>query len=136
MAKKKQFAGKKTKLAKLVLTEVLSRQIAEEENRSLPPSEPEASSRQFPLPWDGQEETGALSTFYTQITWELMKLHAELVGGQAAMISSQPTFIHKVAPSEAKLKRVLRQTGKDLADLVRRLSRPRQSTGGGDLEIS
>jgi hypothetical protein len=125
MAKKKQLAGKKTKLAKLPLTQVLAQQVGEAAPWGPPPAPPEPEPRQLPLTWEQAEEgaAGPLASAYLQVVQELAALLAELPRppGKPAWTPEVP--LPATIPPTLRLKQALRQARKDLGDLERFLSR-------------
>jgi hypothetical protein len=123
MAKKKQLAGKKTKLAKLPLTQVLARQTEETApwGRSLSAAEP--GPRQFSPSQEeaGRGTDGPLATAYFQVIQDLLALQSEMpVPGGVAW--RQPGSGSRALPSPARLKEVLLQAREDLRDLQHFLS--------------
>lgn len=127
MAKKKQLAGKKTKLAELPLTRVLSRQVEEEAapwGPTLPAGPPEAAARQISLTWEELEEgiAGLLSAAYLKIIQELADLQAALPppAGEAALPPDPAS--PATLPPLPQLKQSLRQAREDLRHLQHLLS--------------
>jgi hypothetical protein len=125
MAKKKQLAGKKTKLANLPLTQALAAQAAEASPWEVPALAPEPGCRQLPLSWEqvGQGINGPLALAYLQLIRELAVLQAELllpgvILPRAPLRQTQPTGISSVP----RLKVALHQALTDLQDLRRLLS--------------
>ena len=123
MAKKKQFAGKKTKLAKLPLTQILASQAAETAPWGPPPPAPEVDSRQLPLSWDGLEvgPNSPLAAIYCQVIQDLKRLRSELPpNGSAA--GDLDTSLPASLPAPPRLKQALHQAREDLQELQRFLS--------------
>jgi hypothetical protein len=79
MSKKKQLDGKKTKLAKLPLTEALSRQM-EEPASSSPVVVPEMKNAQPTFSWESLEEgaAGLLAAAYALVVQDLLSLKKEV----------------------------------------------------------
>ncbi len=129
MAKKKQLAGKETKLAKLPLTRVLAGQAAEEATApwgppALPPS-PETESRQLPLTWEqvGEGAAGPLAAAYLGVLEELAALQAEFPPTPGGTALNSPPPLPASLPSSHHLEQALRQAFKELQNLERLLSR-------------
>ncbi len=123
MAKKKQFAGKKTKLAKLPLTQILASQEGKTAPWGTPPPALEPDSRQIPLSWDGLEAgpNSPLAATYFQVIQDLKRLQSELPrNGSAAGNSATP--LPASLPAPPRLKQALHQAREDLQDLKRFLS--------------
>jgi hypothetical protein len=130
MSKKKQLTGKKTKLAKLPLTQALSQQMTEE-NSWDPASTPvdtaaapvETTINQMPLSWERVEEgaAGLLAATYILLIQEFQNLQSEFpdVAGEAgAELLSQPANV----PPIPQLKQTLSQIRDDLSELSRLLA--------------
>jgi hypothetical protein len=125
MAKKKQFAGKKTKLAELPLTQILASQAEATPSWDSPLGAPESDSRQLPLSWEGLEAgpTSSLAATYFQVIQDLKHLQSELpLTGTAADNPAPP--LPAGPPAPPRLKEALHQTREDLQDLRRMLSQP------------
>ena len=125
MSKKKQLNGKKTKLANLPLTRVLSQKMADAENwePQAPQAEEAGNNRQLPLSWESLEEdaAGLLAAAYLLILQDLVSLQAELT---VAPGQSQPPehAIPVNLPAAPLLKQALRHARTQLSDLYRALS--------------
>jgi hypothetical protein len=119
MAKKKQFAGKETKLAKLPLTQFLAGQTPEAPPGGPPPAAAEAESRQLPPSWEGVARGAAdpLAAAYLQVIQELVTLQSELPapGGEAALKPGH--LLPSNIPPPHRLKFALRRVQNDLRDL-------------------
>jgi hypothetical protein len=115
MAKKKQFAGKKTKLAKLPLTQVLAGQGGE----TAPGGQLLAAPAPQVLPLErGEGTTGALTPVYLNLVQELLVLRSHLS-------PASPEFRIFTLPGEAephRLQQVLRQARESLLQLYHCLS--------------
>jgi hypothetical protein len=121
MAKKKQFAGKKTKLARLPLTQALASQAEEEALWSSPPNPPLAVPTQIPLTWDevsaGRGEP--LATAFLALVRELAELKGALHAPQAV---NHRTFLPDGVPQAPRIMRALLQARQSLLDLQNLLS--------------
>ncbi len=118
MAKKKQLAGKKTKLAKLPLTRALAGH-AEEASPWGPSPAPAPSAPQTLAP---EPTNGPLAAAYLELVHELASLRSQL--GPDALPFSEPTLSQPSSLTEPlRLRRVLRLARKGLQDLHRLLSR-------------
>jgi hypothetical protein len=117
MSKKKQFTGKKTKLANLPLTKVLSRKMEEAEDHPSVLDLPGAD-KQLPLSWESLEEgaAGLLAAAYLLILQDLVSLQAEFLvpPGKSPEVHAIPVNL----PPMPYLKQALRQTREELSDLV------------------
>lgn len=125
MSKKKQLTGKATKLAKLPLTRVLSKKMAEAGEEPWDPlpaavGEAEPPDPQLPFSWDDLEEgaAGLLTAAYALICREVMALHA-LVHDRPAAAYPEPAG----APSLTEIKQALLLTKTELQELSRIFSR-------------
>jgi hypothetical protein len=125
MAKKKQLAGKKTKLAKLPLTRVLASQAEETPPWGPPPSSLPAASKQLPLSWEraGKGAAGPLAAAYLQVVQDLAWLQGELRASGGEAISNPGQKLPEAIPPAPLLQRALRQAYDDLKDLKWLLSR-------------
>ena len=126
MAKKKQFAGKKTKLAKLPLTQALANR-AEEGGLATAPLTPALSpSLHLPLTWDevgkgGGEPLGAAFLFLVR---ELADLTAQLQSNPSHSLVNHRFFLPQGVPGHLGLVHALREARESLQDLKGLLSRP------------
>jgi hypothetical protein len=126
MAKKKQFAGKKTKLAKLPLTQALANQ-AEGVGRATAPLTPAPSpSIRLPLTWDevgsgGGEPLGAAFLFLVR---ELADLTFQLQSSPNHSLVNHRFFLPKGVPGHLRLVHALSEARESLRDLKGLLSRP------------
>jgi hypothetical protein len=122
MSKKKQLSGKTTKLAKLPLTEALSRQMEE----AVPePPEPalQAESAQTAFSWESLEEgaAGLLAAAYALVVQDLLTLNREIPWTSAEAFPEAATHPAAKLPPH-QVRQALRQTKADLTDLSRFLS--------------
>jgi len=123
MSKKKQLSGKKTKLAKLPLTEALSRQM-EEAEPELPVAAPRLEKAQPTFSWESLEEgaAGLLAAAYALVVQDLLDLK-----NQVPWTSEEVLPAVEVQPSTNlpahQVKQALRQAKEELSDLHRLLSR-------------
>jgi hypothetical protein len=122
MSKKKQLDGKKTKLAKLPLTEALSRQM-EEPVDSAPVMVPEVQSAQPAFSWESLEEgaAGLLVAAYALVVQELLSLKNEVPWASEEAVPSVQILPRTGLPAH-QVKEALRQAKAELSDLHRLLS--------------
>jgi hypothetical protein len=122
MSKKKQLDGKKTKLAKLPLTEALSRQM-EEPAKNWPAVVPELKSAQPTFSWESLEEgaAGLLAAAYALVVQELLSLKNEVPWASEEVVSSVEIVPTTTLPAH-QVKQALRQAKEELSDLHRILS--------------
>ncbi len=122
MAKKKQLAGKKTKLAKLPLTQALSRHM-EETASDPPPAAPRVESLQPAFSWESLEEgaAGLLAQAYALMVQDLLNLKNDIPWTSAEVISAVTIKPSPNLPAR-QVKQALRQAKDDLSDLYRILS--------------
>jgi hypothetical protein len=122
MSKKKQLDGKKTKLAKLPLTEALSRQMEEPVVNS-PATVPEAKSAQPTFSWESLEEgaAGLLAAAYALMVQDLLSLKNEVPWASEEIVSSVQVVPSTGLPAR-QIKKALRQAKEELSDLHRLLS--------------
>jgi hypothetical protein len=122
MSKKKQLDGKKTKLAKLPLTEALSRQMEEPANNS-PVVVPELKSAQPTFSWESLEEgaAGLLAAAYALVVQDLLSLKREVPWASEEVLSSVEVVPTTNLPAQ-QVKQALRQAKEELTDLHRLLS--------------
>lgn len=122
MSKKKQLSGKKTKLAKLPLTEALSRQM-DEPATSPAVVVPQAESAQPAFSWESLEEgaAGLLTAAYVLVVQDLINLKGEVPWTSEEVLS--PKAMQPATPLPAQqVKQALRQAKEELSDLYRLLS--------------
>jgi hypothetical protein len=119
MAKKKQFAGKKTKLARLPLTQALSSQA--EGGTILSPPAPPSLSLLTPesLTWDevSRGRGGPLAAAFLFLVRELadLKLALQSSPGQAA--ANHRIYLPEQVPEPSGVVKALRQARQSLQDL-------------------
>jgi hypothetical protein len=122
MAKKKQFAGKKTKLAKLPLTQALASQV-EGGSLSTPPLSP---IRRQPLTWDevfagrGEPLVGA----FLFLVRELADLTSQLQSNPNPSVANPRIFLPPRVPGHTRLAHALSEARESLRDLKGLLSQP------------
>jgi hypothetical protein len=126
MAKKKQFAGKKTKLARLPLTQALASKA--EGGASLSPSPTPLLSffTQVPLTWDevGAGRGGPLVAAFLSLVRELADLKSALQSTQGPSVVNYRAFLPDRVPPHPRIMKALRQTRQSLRDLQSLLSHP------------
>jgi hypothetical protein len=113
MAKKKQLAGKSTKLAKLPLTQALARRAEEQELRE----------RALPVDISPSREdraSGPLAAEYLFLLQELSALRRQLTPGSAPPSPNPPLPYHLLGAKE--IRRALELARQSLHDLRRLLS--------------
>jgi hypothetical protein len=122
MSKKKQLDGKKTKLAKLPLTEALSRQMEEPASNS-PVVVPEMKSAQPTFSWESLEEgaAGLLAAAYALVVQDLLSLKKEVPWASEEVFSSVQIVPTTTLPAH-QVKQALRLAKEELSDLHRLLS--------------
>ncbi len=122
MSKKKQLDGKKTKLAKLPLTEALSRQMEEPVNNS-PVAVPELKSTQPTFSWESLEEgaAGLLAAAYALVVQDLLSLKNEVPWASEEVLTSVEVVPTTTLPAH-QVKQALRQAKEELSELYRILS--------------
>jgi len=122
MSKKKQLSGKKTKLAKLPLTEALSRQL-EEPAPDLPAAVPKVESVQPAFSWESLEEgaAGLLAAAYALMVQDLLSLKKEVPWTSEEVLPAVEIHPSTHLPAH-KVKQALRQAKEELSDLYRLLS--------------
>jgi hypothetical protein len=124
MAKKKQFAGKKTKLAELPLTRALEQKAGDgsawEELQTAAGTNP----RQLFLSLQraAEEAFEPLAAAYHQVMQELTVLQADLEPHRASSPSGPDPLLPHILPPARNLKQALRQARASLQDLHRLLS--------------
>jgi hypothetical protein len=126
MAKKKQFAGKKTKLARLPLTQALANQLEGGASGSPLPTSSLALSTQLPLTWE-EIEVGRgepLMTAFISLVRELAELQAELRAPLGSPAVNLRTFLPDRLPPQPQVRRALHQARQSLLDLQSLLSHP------------
>jgi len=121
MAKKKQFAGKKTKLARLPLTQALTSQAEGEATLSPPPPRSLSLFTQAPLTWDeiSAGQGGPLAAAFLFLVRELTDLKSALPGAAAAYYGH---YLPERVPQPVRIKEALRQARQSLQELQGLLS--------------
>jgi hypothetical protein len=126
MAKKKQFAGKKTKLARLPLTQALTSQAEAEAALSPPPSPPLSLSlfTQVPLTWDevSAGRGGPLAAAFLFLVRELADLKSALQSFPGPDVADHRIYLPNRVPPHAGIMQALHQARQNLQDLQSRLS--------------
>ncbi len=122
MSKKKQFSGKKTKLAKLPLTEALSRQMQEPAPEP-PATAPEVTNQQPTFSWESLEEgaAGLLTAAYCLVVQDLLSIKDEVPWASDEVLAASDILPKSPLPA-LQVKQALRQAKEDLSDLYRMLS--------------
>ena len=126
MAKKKQFAGKKTKLARLPLTQALTSQ-AEGGATLSPPSPPLLSPfTPAPLTWDevSAGRGGPLAAAFLFLVRELTDLKLALQSPRGPVAANHRIHLPDGVPHAPEIKQALRRARQGLRDLQGLLSRP------------
>ena len=126
MAKKKQFAGKKTKLARLPLTQVLASQAEGGASLSPAPGPPLSLFSQLPRTWDevGAGGGGPLVAAFLSLVRELADLQGELQSSPGPPALNHQAFLPDRVPPHPRIIQALRQARQSLQDLKSRLSHP------------
>ena len=124
MAKKKQFAGKKTKLAELPLTRALEQRAVDEAAWEELQTSAATGPRQLLLSLErsGAESGGPLAAAYLQVLQELTVLQADLEPYAPPSPTTPDPLPLAELPQPRNLKQALRQARKGLQDLHRLLS--------------
>ncbi len=124
MAKKKQFVGKKTKLARLPLTQALASQAEEGALWSPPPTPPLSVPTQFSLTWDevsaGRGEP--LAAAFLALVRELAELQGELHSPPGPPAVNHRTFLPDRVPQPPRIMHALHRARQSLLDLQSLLS--------------
>ena len=122
MSKKKQLSGKKTKLAKLPLTEALSRQL-EEPALLKPVVATKLDNAQSSFSWESLEEgaAGLLAAAYALVVQDLLSLKHEVPWTSEEVLSSAE-ILPSANPPAQRVKQALRLAKEELSDLYRMLS--------------
>ena len=126
MAKKKQFAGKKTKLARLPLTQALASQA---EAGASPAPRPTPALSLFPPPpptWDevSAGRGGPLAATFLYLIRELADLKSELQPPFGTAGVNPRTYLPDRVPSEPRIMEALRQVRQSLRALQNLLFQP------------
>jgi len=124
MAKKKQFAGKKTKLARLPLTQALTSQVEGGADLS-PPLRPLLSLfTQAPLTWDEVSAGcgGPLAAAFLFLVRELADLKLALQPSPGPGAANHRIYLPGRVPQTPGIMQALRQARQSLRDLQSLLS--------------
>lgn len=124
MAKKKQFAGKKTKLARLPLTQALASQIEDGASLSPPPSL--SLFTQLPRTWDevSADPGGPLVAAFLFLVRELADLKLALQPALGPAAANHRIYLPDRVPQPPRILHALRQARQSLRDLQSLLSHP------------
>jgi hypothetical protein len=123
MAKKKQFAGKETKLARLPLTQALTSQA--EGGATLSPPRPSLSLlAPDPLTWDevGAGRGGPLAAAFLFLVRELSALRSAVQSSPGVPEASHRIYLPDRVPQPPRIMQALRQARQGLQDLQSQLS--------------
>lgn len=123
MAKKKQFAGKETKLARLPLTQALTSQA--EGGATLSPPRPSLSLlAPEPLTWDevSAGRGGPLAAAFLFLIRELADLRFAVQSLPGAAEANHRIYLPDRVPQASGIMRALRQARESLQDLQTQLS--------------
>jgi hypothetical protein len=129
MAKKKQLAGKKTKLAKLPLTQALANQTEEPAPWGPPPVArpvvPSVAPRQLPFTWEEAQKgvAGPLAALYLHLVRELAALSSRLQPAVARAPDSHQNSLPPQVPPPPQILGALRLAREGLRDLRHLLTR-------------
>jgi hypothetical protein len=126
MAKKKQFAGKETKLAKLPLTQALTNQAEEEATLSRPSPSAFGLFTPPPLTWDEVNAGGGepLAATFLFLVRELTDLKSALQTSPSPPSGNHQIYLPDRVPQPPGLLQALRQVRQSLRDLQIFLSHP------------
>ena len=119
MAKKKQLAGKKTKLARLPLTQALTNQAQGGALWSPPPSPVLSPGTQLPRTWDevAAGRGGPVVAAFFSLVRELADLKAALQAPQESAGINFQAFLPYRPPQQPQVMQALRQARQSLLDL-------------------
>ncbi len=124
MAKKKQFAGKKTKLARLPLTQALTSQAEGETTPSPPPPLALSLFTRAPLSWDEVRagQGGPLAEAFLFLVRELTDLQSAVQASPGTNAANHRTYLPNLVPPPSGIKAALRQARQSLQELQSLLS--------------
>ncbi len=122
MSKKKQLSGKKTKLAKLPLTEALTRHMGEPDDEA-PVVVPRVEISQPAFSWESLEAgaAGLLAAAYVLVIQDLISLKNEVPWTSEEVLTPEEIQPNSPLPAH-QVKQALREAKADLSDLYRMLS--------------
>jgi hypothetical protein len=126
MAKKKQFAGKKTKLARLPLTQALTSQDESGADLSPRPRLSLSLFTQTPLTWDevSAGRGGPLAVAFLFLVRELADLKLALQSSPGSAAANHRIYLPGRVPQTSGIMQALRQARQSLRDLQSLLSQP------------
>jgi hypothetical protein len=126
MAKKKQLAGKKTKLAKLPLTQALASLTGEASPEGSSQLLPVSGSRQLHPTWDelGTGPRDPLTATFLFLVRELADLQSQLRSNHQPATVNLRTLLPAGVPQPSRLAQALRQAKQSLLDVQSLLSTP------------
>jgi hypothetical protein len=126
MAKKKQFAGKKTKLAKLPLTQALVNLAAGEAPFAADPSPASSINPQLPIPVDeiSARRGELLTAAFLFVVQELDDLMAQLHANPETSRVNHRSYLPEQVPQNSLMLHSLREAQQSLSDLRGLLSHP------------
>jgi hypothetical protein len=126
MAKKKQFAGKKTKLARLPLTQALASRDEVEASSPPPAAPPLLVPVQRALTWDevGAGRGEVLAETFLALVRDLADLRAVLQTSRETPAADHRALLPEAVPPPPRLTDALRQARQSLLDLQGLLSPP------------
>ena len=126
MAKKKQFAGKKTKLARLPLTQALTSQAEGGATLSPVPRPSLSLFTQAPLTWDevSAGRGGPLAAAFLFLVRELADLKLALQPSPGPAAANHRIYLPDRVPQHPGIMQALRQARQSLQDLQSLLSHP------------
>ena len=124
MAKKKQFAGKKTKLARLPLTQALTSQAEGGSTLSPLPFPSLSLFTPAPLTWDevSAGRGGPLAAAFLFLVRELAELQLALQSSPGPAGANHQIYLPDRVPPLPGIMQALRQARQSLQDLQSRLS--------------
>ena len=124
MAKKKQFAGKKTKLARLPLTQALTSQAEGAATVSPPPPLSLSLFTQAPLTWDevSAGRGGPLAAAFLFLVRELADLRIAVQSSPGMPEANHRTYLPDRVPQPPGIMQALRQARQSLQELQSQLS--------------
>jgi hypothetical protein len=124
MAKKKQFAGKKTKLARLPLTQALTSQAEGAATLSPSPARSLSLFTQAPLTWDEVRagQGGPLAAAFLFLVRELTDLRSALQTSSEQAAANHRSYLPDRVPQPSGIIEALRLARQSLRDLQGQLS--------------